>query len=128
MNNPICRLLSFKVYNEKSSITKSYTDNKEFMIQMFAIDEEGKSYSIKVTGFQPFFYVRVADSWGVTKKKKFLKHIQMLLRQEELGKKYDDFKKGRKAFINPKIEEGMKVKKSIFLEPNSIIRVIMKNQ
>ena len=49
MNNPICRLLSFKVYNEKSSITKSYTDNKEFMIQMFAIDGEGKSYSIKVT-------------------------------------------------------------------------------
>ena len=114
MNNPICRLLSFKVYNEKSSITKSYTDNKEFMIQMFAIDAEGKSYSIKVTGFQPFFYVRVADSWGVTKKKNFLKHIQMLLRQQELGRKYDDFKKGRRTFINPKMEEEESKEEYIF--------------
>ena len=73
MNNPTCRLLSFKVYNAKNLGMKSYMDNKEFMIQMFAIDEEGKSYSIKVTDFQPFFYVRVADSWGVTKKKKFTK-------------------------------------------------------
>ena len=104
-NNPICRLLSFKVYNEKNSLMKSYTDNKEFIIQMFAIDEIGKSYSIKVTGFQPFFYVRVADTWGIAKKEKFLKHIKTLLRQEELSKKYDDFKKGRKSFINPKMEE-----------------------
>ena len=105
MNNPICRLLSFKVYNEKNPTRKGYADNKEFIIQMFGIDEAGNSYSIKVTGFQPFFYVRVADNWGITMKKKFLKQINMLLRQEELGRKYDDFKKGRKSFINPKIGE-----------------------
>ena len=75
MNNPTCRLLSFKVYNAKNTNIKNYTDNKEFMIQMFAIDEGAKSYSIKVTDFQPFFYVRVADSWGVTKKEKFISYV-----------------------------------------------------
>ena len=114
MNNPICRLLSFKVYNEKSSLIKGYTDNKEFIIQMFAIDEDGKSYSIKVTDFKPFFYVRVSDSWGISKKERFLTHIKMLLRQGELGRKYDDFKKGRKSFIKPKLEEDEEKEEYIY--------------
>ena len=114
VNNPICRLLSFKVYNAKKLGTYRYMDNKEFIIQMFAIDEEGKSYSIKVTDFQPFFYVRVANTWGVTKKKKFISHVKMLLRQEELGRKYDDFKKGRKAFIKPKLEENEEKEEYIY--------------
>ena len=42
--NPQCRLLSFKLSNFKNEISKT----REFMIQMFGIDEQGKSYSIKV--------------------------------------------------------------------------------
>ena len=39
--NPQCRLLSFKLSNFKNEISKT----REFMIQMFGIDEQGKSYS-----------------------------------------------------------------------------------
>ena len=70
--NPQCRLLSFKLSNFKNEISKT----REFMIQMFGIDEQGKSYSIKVKGFRPFFYIKVADNWGVSKKKLFIKELK----------------------------------------------------
>ena len=98
--NPQCRLLSFKLSNYKDEHKKT----KEFMIQMFGIDEAGKSYSIKVKGFQPFFYIKVADNWGIKKKKIFVKELKKKLRNQELGKNYDEFTKGRRQYINPKIE------------------------
>ena len=100
--NPQCRLLSFKLSNHTDEIKKT----KEFMIQMFGIDEKGKSYSIKVKGFQPFFYIKVADNWGITKKKLFIKELKKKLRIQELGKNYDDFTKGRRQFINPRLENS----------------------
>jgi DNA polymerase elongation subunit (family B) len=100
--NPQCRLLSFKLSNHTDEIKKT----KEFMIQMFGIDEKGKSYSIKVKGFQPFFYIKVADNWGITKKKIFIKELKKKLRIQELGKNYDDFTKGRRQFINPRLENS----------------------
>ena len=100
--NPQCRLLSFKLSNHTDEIKKT----KEFMIQMFGIDEKGKSYSIKVKGFQPFFYIKVADNWGITKKKLFIKELKKKLRIQELGKNYDDFTKGRRSFINPRLENS----------------------
>ncbi len=98
--NPQCRLLSFKLSNHTDETKKT----KEFMIQMFGIDEKGKSYSIKVKGFQPLFYIKVADNWGITKKKLFIKELKKKLRIQELGKNYDDFTKGRRSFINPRLE------------------------
>jgi hypothetical protein len=100
--NPQCRLLSFKLSNHTDETKKT----KEFMIQMFGIDEKGKSYSIKVKGFQPFFYIKVADNWGITKKKLFIKELKKKLRIQELGKNYDDFTKGRRSFINPRLENS----------------------
>ena len=34
-------------------------DNKEFLVQMFGINEKGETASIFVTGYTPFFYVKV---------------------------------------------------------------------
>jgi hypothetical protein len=79
-----CRLLSFK--------TKDV--NKKFQIQMFAIDDKGQSYSIKVEGFKPFFYIKVGDGWGITQKRIFIKQIINIFRKEELSVIYKKKQKG----------------------------------
>ena len=79
VSNPQCRLLSFKLTNYKDEIKNT----KEFMIQMFGIDEKGKSYSIKVKGFQPFFNIKVGDDWGIQRKKIIVKEIKKKLRNQE---------------------------------------------
>ena len=34
-----------------------------FVIQVFGIDSDGKTYSIFINEFQPFFFVKVGDHW-----------------------------------------------------------------
>ena len=41
-------LLDFKVTNQPSAYSSKWSDNKEFVIQMFGLDEAGKSYSLFV--------------------------------------------------------------------------------
>lgn len=60
------RLLAFNAYDEKRG---GYTDdptqqeNKNFVVQMFGVNEIGKTASIFVEGYEPFFYVKVNDNW-----------------------------------------------------------------
>lgn len=39
-----------------------YTD--KFLIRGFGLDEEGKSVAIDIKGFQPYFFVKVPDTWN----------------------------------------------------------------
>ena len=74
------RIFDFNIFNEKKSNessydedgniiesdeeeVKTYKDNAKFMIQMFGVDETGKTCSIMVEEFKPFFYVMVNDTW-----------------------------------------------------------------
>lgn len=66
------RLLSFNAYDDEAQSQGAEEDeqeqfvaarDKEFMVQMFGINEEGKTASIFVEGFSPFFYVMVNDDW-----------------------------------------------------------------
>jgi DNA polymerase elongation subunit (family B) len=54
------------------------------MIQMFGINEQGKSACILVEGFKPFFYAMVDDSWDMAKKTRFNESIK-----SKLGKYYE---------------------------------------
>ena len=50
------KLLEFNVYDDKlysEDEENIYLDNKEFLVQMFGLNEYGKSASILVTGFKP---------------------------------------------------------------------------
>lgn len=38
-------------------------EQKQFIIQMFGINETGETCSITITDFQPYFYVKVGDNW-----------------------------------------------------------------
>ena len=88
------RIFDFNVFSEKQTVnsdddesknTKTKSDNSSFMIQMFGIDENGKTCSIIVEDFKPFFYVLVDDTWKASKKIDFLEHIK-----SKMGPYYKD--------------------------------------
>ena len=71
------RLYDFKYYNEKPlDASDTYTDQTEFVIQMFGHNEENESCSIIVKDFKPYFYVKVGEKWTKSKKMEFLSFIQ----------------------------------------------------
>ena len=85
------RLYDFNVYNEKP-ITEALSGSKQinkddatFLIQIFGINELGKTCSIIATDFCPFFYIKVGDDWTEQTKQQLLNHIK-----GKIGKYYDN--------------------------------------
>ena len=81
------KLLDFNVYDDKiiSETTSKYRDNREFMIQMFGLNEKGETASIFIEGYTPFFYVKVDESWNESKKTCFINEIK-----NKIGIYYED--------------------------------------
>ena len=65
---------------------KKKKDNLKFMIQMFGKNEKGKTCSIIVKDYTPFFYVKIPEDWDISKKLDFVNH----LKEEILGNYYKD--------------------------------------
>ena len=115
----IFRVLDFNVYNEKTQGESSdeeqncYKDRNEFIIQMFGVDEIGKTYSLIVNGFRPFFYVMVNDKWSIKMKDQFITHIK-----EKVGKYYQESITECKLIKRKKLYgfDGGKEHKFIFIE------------
>jgi len=90
----VFRLFDFNVYNGSTETNssggsdngaQSYKDSNIFIIQMFGLDETGKTCSILVKDFKPFFYVKVGDNWTTTTKQLFLLDIK-----SKIGKYYEN--------------------------------------
>jgi len=89
----IFRIFDFNVYNGKENAKESsddehnntYKDNTKFMIQIFGVDEKGKTCSILAEDYRPFFYVMVNDKWTKEMKEQFLAHIK-----SKIGNYYKD--------------------------------------
>jgi len=88
----IFRIFDFNVYNGKENAKESsddeqntYKDNSKFMIQIFGVDEKGKTCSILAEDYRPFFYVLVNDKWTKEMKEQFLAHIK-----SKIGNYYKD--------------------------------------
>jgi DNA polymerase elongation subunit (family B) len=85
----IFRVFDYNVYNisdpSRESGDNTFKDTNVFMIQMFGVDENGKTYSTIVEGFKPFFYVMVDDKWTIQMKEQFTIHLI-----EKMGKYYSD--------------------------------------
>ena len=89
------RIFDFNVYNGKDNTNNGsgseeeqevvYKDADVFLIQVFGVNEFGKTFSVIVEGFKPFFYVMVNDSWNISIKDKFLENIKT-----KMGKYYQD--------------------------------------
>jgi DNA polymerase elongation subunit (family B) len=93
----IFRIFDFNVTSEKNHDIESddfsgseeenkkvFMDDDKFLIQMFGLNENGKTCSIFVEDFKPFFYVMVDDSWTIQTKEAFLLFIKT-----KIGKYYE---------------------------------------
>ena len=65
---------------------KHKKDNLAFSIQMFGKNEKGKTCSVIVREFNPFFYIKIPESWGIAKKLEFINHMK----EEVLGDYFKD--------------------------------------
>jgi len=65
------RLIDFHIYDEKlvNEIAdeqvkyKKKTDDLQFIIQMFGVNETGETCCIYIQDFKPFFFVKVGENW-----------------------------------------------------------------
>ena len=87
----VFKLVDFNISNNKIEENSdeenqtSYKDTKTFVIQMFGINETGKTVSIIVDDFKPFFYIKVDNNWNIEKKNQFLLHLK-----NKIGKYYEN--------------------------------------
>ena len=56
-----------------------------FVIQAFGMNTEGKTVSLWITGFKPFFYAKVSDTWGSDRMNGFLKDLS-----SKMGKRFEN--------------------------------------
>lgn len=61
------RLIDFKTFDECEDASDNESGKKtigDFNIQMFGINQQGDTCSITINDYQPFFFVKVGDSWS----------------------------------------------------------------
>jgi DNA polymerase elongation subunit (family B) len=91
------RLLTFNTYDDvkqndrateagsKDTDSETSQNTKEYTIQMFGINEKGKTASIFVEGYNPFFYAKVDDDWNEPIKCDFIEQLR-----SELGAYHEE--------------------------------------
>lgn len=99
------RLLDFHIYDEKpekddssgdevedeaseNNHAKPYekkVDESQFVIQMFGLNESGETFSLFIKDFQPFFFIKVGNSWTQATVAGLLADIK-----QKLGKYYEN--------------------------------------
>ena len=67
-----CKLYDFNADDKKLIYDPETT---RFTIQLFGLDSQGKTYSILVNDFTPFFYVKVPECWNKSYITSFIAHI-----------------------------------------------------
>ena len=60
-------------------------DKKHFVIQMFGINERGETCCIIMRNYEPFFYVKVPETWGFEAKARFIADLK-----KDIGKFSED--------------------------------------
>lgn len=87
------RLLDFKVNEKPTSL---------YSINMYGIDKNRDTYSIKVKNFKPFVYILVSDRWTKQKTDEFIEHL----------KEHDDISialQARENIVNYKLVKKKKI-------------------
>lgn len=84
------KLFEFNVYNQQKEQEDddNFNEKKDdcvFTIQAFGINETGRTCAIRVTGYAPYFYVKIGSDWGQKTKLEFLTHIK-----QKMGAYYAD--------------------------------------
>ena len=93
------RLLDFNIYDESCQDTSidndnsdnsdnekpKFGDNKQFIIQVFGINEKGETFCLFINDYNPFFYIKVGEDWDFSKRDMFIGHIK-----SKVGKYYEN--------------------------------------
>jgi DNA polymerase elongation subunit (family B) len=81
------KLYDYNIYDEQSFYDNydKYKDNKKFVIQAFGINSDGKTASIIISDFKPFFYIKVGNDWNEKIKTEFIIHLK-----KRMGNYYED--------------------------------------
>ena len=93
------RLLDFNIYDESCQDSSSdndnsdnsdnekpkFGDNKQFIIQVFGINEKGETFCLFINDYNPFFYIKVGEDWDFSKRDMFIGHIK-----SKVGKYYEN--------------------------------------
>ena len=84
------RLIDFKTFDETLNAIKSGTPSgsddsssdesqtssvRQFMVQMFGVNEQGQTCSIIVYDFKPFFFLHVGDNWDQSVANGFMRDL-----------------------------------------------------
>ena len=102
------RLVDFAVKNDKEDY---------FKIQIFGLNKNGETHSIRVSGFNPFFYIKVNKSWTKSSLNKFLKHLRVHLKTKELKKLYNKIEPDVtfKQFLQENLDNNYECKEEMYL-------------
>ena len=82
------QIVDWDSYNEspeEEEGEEKYKDNAKYIIQIFGIDEEGQSVSIKINGFKPRFFVNIPKHWEKMEIDIFINYLQ-----DNVKKRYKD--------------------------------------
>jgi len=129
------RLYDYNVYDgfnidPKSDNFNKYKDNKKFIIQAFGINKFGKTTSLIIENFNPFFYIKVGLNWNDQKKTEFISHLK-----KHMGSYYEDSiieskiikKQKLYGFDNKKLHTFIKISFSNTLAYNKAKKIFYKD-
>jgi len=51
-------------------------EKKGFQILLFGSNHEGKSITVEITGYRPYFYVEIPESWTILQKSKYEQYLR----------------------------------------------------
>lgn len=92
------------------------TDNKQFMVQMYGINERGETCSITVENFEPFFYVKVGDDWTSGKMHALLSEIK-----SSIGDYYKD------SIVNFELVDSQKLYGFSAGKKSKFVKIVFRN-
>ena len=92
------------------------TDNKQFMVQMYGINERGETCSITVDDFEPFFYVKVGDDWTSGKMHALLSEIK-----SSIGDYYKD------SIVNFELVDSQKLYGFSAGKKSKFVKIVFRN-
>lgn len=64
---------------DKEAPKKRKVDDKQFIIQMYGINDQGETACIYVEDFEPYFYVKVADTWSESNMHGFVREVKQAI-------------------------------------------------
>ena len=129
------RLYDYNVYDgfnidPKTDNFNKYKDNKKFIIQAFGINKHGKTTSLIIENFNPFFYIKVGLNWNDQKKTGFIAQLK-----KHMGSYYEDSiieskiikKQKLYGFDNKKLHTFIKISFSNTLAYNKAKKIFYKD-